>query len=209
MAIKKDSDAGKTYVQLRNLFNHAKQVYSDSDPFLNARALGFVNHTNIETIRKTNIATFMISVLGSQDVGFYHLNEYFLDTFLAEGQPLSMPLGELLIELKTQAYISALSTKDRPREAILDDLFSQDLGERFLRRRPGARQLTQSEEEFMQRFEARRKALLDEPQTEAAMNALPEKYVWADFLREISAYLSSNIDSIMRGQVSSYTQRFS
>ena len=201
MAIRKDSDAGKTYVTLKNLFNHAKQVYSHNDPFLNARALGFVNHAHIETIRKANIATFMTSVLGSQDVGFYHLNEFFLDTFLAEGQSLTMPLGELLIELKTQAYISALSNKDRPKEAILEDLFPLGMGDRFLQRRHGARTLTQSEDEFMQRFRTRRKALLEEPSTENAVNSLPEQYVWADFLREISAYLSSNIDAIISGQV--------
>lgn len=208
MAIRKDSDAGKTYLTLKNLFNHAKQVYSHNDPFLNARALGFVNHAHIETIRKANIATFMISVLGSQDVGFYHLNEFFLDTFLAEGQSLTMPLGELLIELKTQAYISALSNKDRPKEAILEDLFPLEMGDRFLQRRHGARTLTQSEDEFMQRFRTRRKALLEEPSTENAtenaVSSLPEQYVWADFLREISAYLSSNIDAIISGQVTSF-----
>ena len=142
------------------------------------------------------MATFVSSVFGSQDVGFYHLNENFLDTFVIDGGRLLKNQAQLLLDLKTQAYISAATTGERSREAILDDLFPPDLGDRLLRRRPGAKQLAPSEADFVQRAQNRRKALLEEPNTDEAIAALPGKYIWEDFLRDISTYVSKNFETI-------------
>ena len=148
------------------------------------------------TIKKANMATFVSSVFGSQDVGFYHLNENFLDTFLSDGSRLLKNQAQLFLDLKTQAYISAVNSGDRSREEILEDLFPRDLDERLLKRRPGAKQLTPSEADFVQRARNRRKALLEEPSTDEAVKALPEKYIWEDFLRDISTYVAKNFEVI-------------
>ena len=150
----------------------------------------------MNTIKKANMATFVSSVFGSQDVGFYHLNENFLDTFLSDGSRLLKNQAQLFLDLKTQAYISAVNSGDRSREEILEDLFPQDLDERLLRRRPGAKQLTPSEVDFIQRARNRRKALLEEPSTDEAVKTLPEKYIWEDFLRDISTYVAKNFEAI-------------
>ena len=142
------------------------------------------------------MATFVSSVFGSQDVGFYHLNENFLDTFLSDGSRLLKNQAQLFLDLKTQAYISAVNSGDRSREEILEDLFPRDLDERLLKRRPGAKQLTPSEADFVQRARNRRKALLEEPSTDEAVKALPEKYIWEDFLRDISTYVAKNFEAI-------------
>ena len=142
------------------------------------------------------MATFVSSVFGSQDVGFYHLNENFLDTFLSDGSRLLKNQAQLFLDLKTQAYISAVNSGDRSREEILEDLFPRDLEERLLKRRPGATQLTPSEADFVQRARNRRKALLEEPSTDEAVKALPEKYIWEDFLRDISSYVAKNFEVI-------------
>ena len=149
------------------------------------------------------MATFVSSVFGSQDVGFYHLNENFLDTFLSDGSRLLKNQAQLFLDLKTQAYISAVNSGDRSREEILEDLFPQDLDERLLKRRPGAKQLTPSEADFVQRARNRRKALLEEPSTDEAVKALPEKYIWEDFLRDISTYVAKNFEAIAGVFVSS------
>lgn len=196
IATKPDSDPGQAYATLKSLFDHTKKVYSITEPFLNPYELGLVENAHLDTIRKANMATFVSSVFGSQDVGFYHLNENFLDTFVADGGRLLKNQAQLLLDLKTQAYISAATTGERSREAILDDLFPHDLGDRLLRRRTGAKQLAPSEAEFVQRAQNRRKALLEEPNTEAAMAALPGKYIWEDFLRDISTYVSKNFEAI-------------
>ena len=156
----------------------------------------------MNTIKKANMATFVSSVFGSQDVGFYHLNENFLDTFLSDGSRLLKNQAQLFLDLKTQAYISAVNSGDRSREEILEDLFPRDLDERLLKRRPGAKQLTPSETDFVQRARNRRKALLEEPRTDEAVKSLPEKYIWEDFLRDISTYVAKNFEAIAGVSVS-------
>ena len=181
---------------MKSLFDHTKKIYSIHEPFLNPYELGLVEDAHLNTIKKANMATFVSSVFGSQDVGFYHLNENFLDTFLSDGSRLLKSQAQLFLDLKTQAYISAVNSGDRSREEILEDLFPRDLDERLLKRRPGAKQLTPSEADFVQRARNRRKALLEEPSTDEAVKALPEKYIWEDFLRDISTYVAKNFEAI-------------
>ncbi|KAL9099636.1 MAG: hypothetical protein Q9163_004895 [Psora crenata] len=184
MATKPESEAGKAYATLKTLFNHAKKVYSQNEPFLSIEQLGLANSIHVDTIRKSNTATFATTVFGSQEVGFYHLNEHFLDTFVVYGHQILKTQAQLFLDLKTQAYISAAATGQRSREDILDDLFPLDLETRLLHRRPGARQLAPSEKDFLQRARNRKKALLEEPNTEEAIASLPEKYVWENFLKD-------------------------
>lgn len=106
IATEPDSDAGQAYATLKSLFDHTKKVYSTQEPFLNPQELGFVENAHRETIKKANMATFVSSVFGSQDVGFYHLNENFLDTFIADGNRMLKNQAHLFLDLKTQAYIS-------------------------------------------------------------------------------------------------------
>lgn len=197
-----DSDPGQAYATLKSLFDHTKKVYSIHEPFLSPYELGLLDQAQIDTIRKANLATFVSSVFGSRDVGFYHLNEYFLDTFVADGNRLLKSQAQLFLDLKTQAYISAMSNGERSRDEILEDLFPSDLEERLLSRRPGAKSLAPSEADFLQRARNRSKGLLEEPDTEDAIAALPEKYVWEDFLRDVSLYVSKNFDTIVGVPVS-------
>lgn len=196
IATKPDTDPGQAYATLKSLFDHTKKVYSIQEPFLNPYGLGLVDNDQIDIIRKANVATFVSSVFGSQDVGFYHLNENFLDTFIVDGNRLLKSQAQLFLELKTQAYISAVQNTDRSREEILEDLFPTNLDELLLKRRPGAKQLAPSEAEFVQRARNRRRALLNEGISLAAIKALPDKYVWEAFLRDVSAYVSKNFEAI-------------
>ena len=151
----------------------------------------------IETLRKANLATFVSSVFGSRDVGFYHLNEYFLDTFVADGNRLLKTQAGIFLDLKTQAYISAITNGGQPKAVLLHDLFPEDLEQRLLSRRPGARQLAPSEVEFLQRARNRRKALEDEPDTDDAIDGLHRKYVWEQFLQDVITYVSKNFEMIV------------
>ena len=171
------------------MFRNTKRIYSETDPFLDARALGLVDAIHVETVRRANLATFMTSVLGSQDVGFYHLNASFLDTFIPDGQQLLKSQADLFLELKTQAYISAVSSGERTREQVLEDLLPENLEQTFIARKSGVGQLTPTERAFLKKARDRRKELLQEPYSPDGIRKLPEKYVWADFLRAISGYI--------------------
>ena len=198
------SESSTAYATLKSLFDHTKKVYTIHDPFLSPQHLGLIENGQVEVIRKANFATFVSSVFGSQDVGFYHLDEHFLETFVADGGRLLKNQAGLFLDLKTQAYISAItnSNGDRSREEVLRDLFPQDLEERLLSRRHGAKQLAPSEADFVQRANNRKKTLLEEHLTQEAIEQLPVKYVWEDFLRDISGYVSKNFQAIVGSPVS-------
>ncbi|KAL8918550.1 MAG: hypothetical protein Q9172_005371 [Xanthocarpia lactea] len=189
------------YSTLKSLFDHTKKVYSIRNPFLSSSDLGLVEKEQTETIRKANLATFVSSVFGSQDVGFYDLNEYFLDTFVADSGRLLKTQAGLFLDLKTQAYISAIAHRDRSREDILQDLFPNDIEQRLLRRRSGAKQLAPGEIDFIQRSNNRKKTLLEESITGEAVSQLPGKYSWDEFLRDVSGYVSKNATSIIGSNV--------
>ncbi|KAL8780636.1 MAG: hypothetical protein Q9213_006372 [Squamulea squamosa] len=191
-----DSEPSTAYSTLKSLFDHTKKVYSITSPFLSPPSLGLVEREQVETIRKANLATFVSSVFGSQDVGFYDLDEFFLDTFLADGGRLLKNQAGLFLDLKTQAYISAIAHRDRSREDILQDLFPDDIEQRLLRRRSGAKQLAPGEVDFIQRANNRKKTLFEESVDNEAIAQLPQKYAWDEFLRDVSGYVSKNSTSI-------------
>ena len=197
-----ESEQGQAYSTLKSLFDHTKKVYSIQDPFLSSQELGLVETGQSAIIRKANLATFVSSVFGSHDVGFYHLNEFFLDTFILDGGRLLKSQAGLFLDLKTQAYISAISNGERSRDEILNDLFPTNLEERILSRRPGAKQPTPSEADFIQRAQNRSKALMDESVTSQAVAQLSDKYMWEDFLKDISTYISKHFPTIAGSSVS-------
>ena len=177
---------------MKSLFDQTKKLYTH-EAFLSADELKLEAPDQRSTIRKVNLATFVSSVFGSQEVGFFHLNEHFLDTFVPDGGRLLKSQGSLYLDLKTQAYISAMSTNERTKEEILEDLFPNDMARILLSRRPGAKQLTPSEQDFVARLQHRRQHLMCDPDDDN----LGEKYVWQDFLKEVSWYVSKNHEMIV------------
>ncbi|KAI9803419.1 MAG: TTAGGG repeat binding factor [Piccolia ochrophora] len=191
-----ESAPGQAYASLKSLFDQTKRLYSNSEPFLSAHELSLRDPEHRNIIRKANLATFVSSVFGSHDVGFYYLNEYFLETFVPDGGRLLKSQGGLYLDLKTQAYLSAMANGERTRDEILEDLFPNDLEDRLLSRRPGARQLSPSEIDFVKRARSRRDHLLSVPDEDEALAALPDKYVWEDFLRDVTNYISKSFDDL-------------
>ncbi|KAJ8097506.1 telomere repeat binding factor-domain-containing protein [Lipomyces tetrasporus] len=187
-----ESDQGQAYRTLTSLFDQTKKLYTH-DAFLSASTLGFSKSPRYRSIiRKANLATFVSSVFGSTEVGFFHLNEYFLDSFVPDGARLLKSQGALYLDLKTQAFISAMGQGERSKEEILDDLFPEDLDQLLVTRRHGARSLTPSEQDFIARCKSRKEILAATDQSEN----LSEKYVWQDFLKDISEYVSKNYQTL-------------
>ena len=124
-----ESDFGQAYATLKRLFDETKKIYSRQEPFLSADELNILEPEHRATIRTTNLATFVASVFGGQDVGFYGLNDHFIDTFTPEGESLKRVPSELFLNLKTQMYLSAVSQEEqeRTKEDLLEDIFPLDL----------------------------------------------------------------------------------
>ncbi|KAK8208069.1 TTAGGG repeat binding factor [Zalaria obscura] len=174
-----------------------RKVYSRDTPFIDAIAIQLLSTPYQEIIRKANKAMFISSILEGHDISFFHLNEFFLEIFVPMGQRLLKWQGAIFLELKTQTYISALMNSDGPTEALLDELFPQDLQDRLISRHPDGPNLTPSETDFLERANARRKYLLAESATGNASKTLPMKYEWQDFLREFASAIGKNVENIL------------
>ncbi|CAG7996325.1 unnamed protein product [Penicillium olsonii] len=196
MVSEPESENGQAYATMRSLFDHTKRVYTVKHSFLQPTDLEITDPSQIDVIRKANLASFVSSIFGSQEIGFADLNDHFLDVFVPEGGRLLKVQGALYLELKTQAFIAAMHNKSITRTQLLYNVFPDDMEQRLLARRPGTRQLAPSETDFVNRLTSRRDILLNDINNEDALNALPDKYHWEDFLRDLSSYISKNFDAI-------------
>ncbi|KAK6506716.1 TTAGGG repeat binding factor [Arthrobotrys musiformis] len=188
-----DTDQGQAYATLKALFFQTKRLYS-SEAFLSTDELKFQVPEHRNMIRQVNLATFVTSLFGSTEVGFFHLNRYFLPTFVPEGGRLLKNQGGLYLGLKTQAYISAIDTGEKTREQLLNDLFEDDIAGKLTDRRGGSKELIPSEIEFLGRVKNRREQLEKGPHE---VSALREMYPWQDWLRDIVQYVTKHRDSIL------------
>lgn len=191
------TEDGQAYSTLKNLFDQTRKVYSRDTPFIDAIAIQMFQPQQQEVIRKANTATFISSILGAHDVSFFYLNEFFMETFVPLGHRLLKWQGAIYLELKTQTYISALINSDGLPEAMLDELFPQDLDAQILTRHPDAPSLSPSEQDFIDRCRARRNYLLAEGSTEEALRELPKRYQWHDFVREFATCITKNVDGLI------------
>jgi hypothetical protein len=209
-----ESELGQAYATLKSLFDQTKKIYSQQAPFLSADELNIREPEHRATIRTTNLATFVSSVFGGQDVGFYELNDHFIETFTPDGAPLERDPGELYLNLKTQMYLSAVSQEEqeRTKEDILEDLFPVGIDE-LLAGRHLESPLSQNELDFIDSSKHRREYLMNEPSdadsiretpcqhkgidADTITEALSEKYAWEDFLRNLSAHLSQAYEPLI------------
>jgi hypothetical protein len=192
-----DDENSQAYMTLKNLFDQTRKVYSRDTAFIDAIAIQLFQPTQQEIVRKANIATFISSILGAHDVSFFHLNEYFLETFVPLGHRLLKWQGAVFLELKTQAFISALMNSDTSPDRMLDDLFPHDLDAQILTRHPDAPSLSPSEQDFIDRCRSRRSYLLVDPASHDAFGQLAKRYQWTDFIREFALSVNKNVDSII------------
>jgi|SRR2546423_372727 len=189
------SEAGQEYAAIKNLFEITKAIYKSKTPFLSASELEINDATQIEVLRKANLATFISTIFEPREIGFSDLDAHFLEIFVPNNGRLLKAQGQILLELKTQAFIAATKSIESAKEHVLYTIFPDNLESRILARRPGARGLTPSEQDFVNRALSRRDFLLAEIKKDN-LDALPEKYRWEDFLREISSYISKNFETI-------------
>ncbi|KAH3684401.1 hypothetical protein WICPIJ_004626 [Wickerhamomyces pijperi] len=242
------SPKGLIFRELVEIFETVKKLYSEEEPFLKITQV-FLNpdfedvqaveenknilanirehHENIDQVfKKTNLTTFLLATLGSIEVGFFYLNESFLDVFcpleynfndwikaansdtpvsvLNSSNGLITSSGKILkaqaalyLELKTQAYISALESGTKSKEEILQDIFPDDL-EDFILKRRNSNALSPVEIEFLKKCKSRYDTLLNATdETE-----LSESFEWLIFLKELFNYVSRHIIVLVFGRKS-------
>jgi hypothetical protein len=198
-----ESNKGQAYAALEALFEQTKKNFSRDQLFIDINSHQFNTESAIRTIRKTNLATFVLCVFRGRDVPFLDLNEVFLDIFMPTGTRLFKTEGELFLELKTQAYIAVMLSTDLSKEDVLDQLFPRDLQLVILRRRTEPAHLAPSEQDFIGRINTRRQYLLAGSDDMAALTRLPQKYVWTDFQEEVRVCVGRALECLDAQKVSS------
>ncbi|KAF2428835.1 hypothetical protein EJ08DRAFT_662223 [Tothia fuscella] len=180
-----DGEKGQSFANLEHSFEQSKKSFIRDQLFIDPASIQPTSPAVIRTIRKTNIATFVLCAFRGRDVPFLDLNESFLDIFMPTGTRLFKTEGALFLELKTQAYIAVMLSTDLAREDVLDQFFPRDLQLVILRRRPEPTHLAPSEQDFISRINTRRQYLQAGSDDMEALSQLPRKYNWTDFLEEV------------------------
>lgn len=190
------SEVGRAFRNLKFNFEQTRKLFEHGST---DRELPFISSSQFEpshqdTLRKTNIATFILAVLDTSSVQLAQLHEQFIPTFVPYQQKLLKWQGTLLLELKTQAYIAALRQGQVDRS--LDDFFPTFAERPLLMRHPETPSLFPSERDFVDRCQARRQYLASERQT-ASVADLSVRYPWTDFVRDFIGLVGSNINGLL------------
>lgn len=240
LASNSGTPAGATYRDLTSLFEFTKRLYSEEDPFITVEHIApgmwkegdktpsmfSSREQSIEsTLRKVNLATFLAATLGTIEVGFFYLNESFLDVFCPANNldpdnsmsnmtasnvmlqglvnnsigetvgKLLKPQAVLYLDLKTQAYISAIEAGERLHQEILEDIFPPNLEEIILLRRT-SKLLSPVEIDFIERCQLRKETLANYPSD----RSLSEEYGWFSFLNNLFDYVAKNMGFLIWGK---------
>ncbi|KAH7346431.1 telomere repeat binding factor-domain-containing protein [Rhexocercosporidium sp. MPI-PUGE-AT-0058] len=192
-----DSELGQAYATLKSLFDQTKRIYSKDGFFLSADELNIKEPEHRATIRTTNLASFSAAVFASS-VGFYELSSSFIDIVTPDGACLEKEPGELLVNLKTQMYLSMVTSEEQTdtKEDVLEEMFPYDFEEVLKQRHPDI-PLSQDEHDFVKSINARREYLMNEPTDVDAIQALSERFGWEGFLTGVSSYLRKNYEPLL------------
>ncbi|CAD6446953.1 c30fbb8c-1695-468b-8762-83803f964bdf [Sclerotinia trifoliorum] len=190
MVTQRDTPRGQSFQTLKDLFDRTKKIYGTST-FLSADQLNFRDPAQREIIRLANHATFVTSVFGGQEVGFYELNEHFVDIWTREGEPISKASGQLLMNLKTQIIVAALSMEesDRPVPELIAEMFGSEIRNFLARRHPYP--LTDDERQLLLDLEIRRVYLINQGNDPAKINELCNLFNWESFLRSTHIHMDA------------------
>lgn len=130
-----DAEFRKHYDLLTESFKLARKGFSDS-PVLLPDELEINDSEDRETVRVANLATTAISVFGANDVACKDLDDSFFSIFVPEDGEFKDTLADLLLSLKTQAFLDSLDEQATPQQVTEQlDKFFPDNFEDWLKQR--------------------------------------------------------------------------
>ncbi|KAF8862154.1 hypothetical protein BDZ45DRAFT_712923 [Acephala macrosclerotiorum] len=186
----RDSEFYQAHATLVSLFDQTKKIYSTDATFLSAEQLNIKDPKHKKLIHMTNVATYVAAVFGGS-LGLGDLDENFLDTFAPEGAPLERDHGDLLLNLKTQMYLSSVSQEEQEdtKEDLLDRYLSPAELRQNLQNRHLLVPLTDAEEQFLKDCETRTRYLMSSANNIETIQALMSEFPWEDYLMKLHEYV--------------------
>lgn len=162
----------------RNLFEQTRKVYSDS-LLLRADDLGISLPQQTEVIALANRATLILDIFGAGEISPDELHDGLLENF--PKRPSSAFL-DVLVEIKTQLFLSCLLNNKEPQEHALHSLFVLS-GEGILY----CIEDNVAKTSLFDKCCARKEVLASTPHADRA--ALLARYPWSSLLQSITTFL--------------------
>lgn len=185
-----DSPRRREFDSTRSLFEQIKRLYTRSSPFLLPSDMDVRETGQMDMLRRVNQATFLPSIF-TGGVGLKIMNDNFLNVFVPDNGRLLKAQASLYLELKTQSFVLATRAAIEDPNDILRDLFDTNIEQRILEKRPDAKSLSPSEQEFVNQLDSRRNILASHVASRT-LEQLGSRYRWEDFAREVSSYITKN-----------------
>ena len=190
-----DTKASQEYSTLKSLFGLVKRPFS-LQGFISSSEVVATQEPNTSIVRRANLATFMLSLFGGQDLGWCHLNQEFMSLFVrVRAHPTEFQL-RLLVEIKIQAYIAAVAQGGLTLSEVHKALFPPDFKQQLLSWYPEAKKLSLDRSDFF--FEANEsstKIKLDPEGNWEEISA--EKHPLDSFLRDLHQYTKDHYEEVV------------
>ncbi|KAK3320754.1 telomere repeat binding factor-domain-containing protein [Cercophora scortea] len=193
-----ESEFCKAYQILRDMFGHARKVFSDA-PLLFPDELDISDSEDRETIRMSNLAAAAVSIFGANDVALADLHESFFSIFIQEDGEYKEPLTELFVSLKTKVLFAALGEREEPQHVLelVDKLFLADF-EEILKQRSGDMALNDDEERLVCQIREKRELLMRFADNQDVKKLLESQLASEDnFAESLSVFLQSHLNIVV------------
>ena len=182
-----------SFIQLRVAFEAVRGLVS-SEPAISADSLGIEDPSYRKIIDFVNMARLAIWLVDGGKKSLAEADKHFLSLFNCQVCDLPTGMADLLIAIKTQRALEAMSTKDTDRkpEDFAKEFLTNGL-EALLKARHEGTDLTKADEDLIAGAKSRQEELANQPATE--ISALREKYPIADLIRNFSTYIKDRLSA--------------
>ncbi|KAF2089051.1 hypothetical protein K490DRAFT_64260 [Saccharata proteae CBS 121410] len=209
----KDCARGHEYGRLKEIFEGKMEEHNiHGKPFIDPQTLGHLNSTQLSIVRKANLAACMSSIFGSRHISLETIQEHFHDIVVLPDHPLQPWQCDLLLAIKTQACIEALTKNQgeaysEAKENVVRKFFPEQIELKILAKRNAPKNLLPNEQDFVKKCEQRRQEFLERAIDFPGALSLQAKYSFTELLDKIHACIPKSVEVLSNKVKSTHTHQ--
>lgn len=185
---KPQSEEGQIFETYQKLFRIVKNLCPTNKGFIVQSSMITALPESSKAVRTANLASFISACFGLRQHGFYHLNRNFFEIFSgSEGISAEWQV-EMCLQLKIQAYLSAISRGERAKDLVLEEIFPEDVTIYMPSARPDGVGGFKLADGFISRAKALRQEFESAGTDETSIKALKSRYAYRIFLQQLTDY---------------------
>ena len=186
------TDAGQAYDSLLSLFKQTKRLYCGDELLLDPAKIGLTESTHVETIRKSNMATFATSILGGDLSRLRSLDDNFLHFLRTTESPFQPEAASIWIDLKTRACVMGAATNEVDGSVLIAERFPPDLEASLLHHNdPVFKGLDMVETGYLEKAQTRRNDLIQAWEEQGDFRTYSLKHPWSDTVNTLRSYIGN------------------